>query len=74
MHPIGQNSLFIYPHFGIDFVQYISLSPFAPDISSLETDSAVPSRISLNISILRLNLMLTYGVPPEFHDGVHLFI
>ena len=74
MHPIGQNSLLIYPHFGIDFVRYISLSPFAPDISSRETDSAVPSRISLNISILRLNLMLTYGVPPEFRDGVHLFI
>ena len=37
--------------------------------------SAVPSRISLLISILRLNLVLTYyGIPPEFRGGVHLFI
>ena len=27
--------------------------------------------VSLLISILRLNL-LTYGIPPEFHGGVHL--
>ena len=37
-----------------------------------ETGSAVPSRVSLSISILRLNLMLTYGIPPEFRGGVHL--
>ena len=36
--------------------------------------SAVPSRVSLLISILRLNLVLTYGIPPEFRGGVHLFI
>ena len=36
--------------------------------------SAVPSRVSLLVSILRLNLMLTYGIPPEFRCGVHLFI
>ena len=41
-------------------------------ISSRETGSAVPSRVSLLISILRLNLVLTYGIPPDFHDGVHL--
>ena len=41
---------------------------------SRETGSAVPSRVSLLISILRLNLVLTYGIPPEFRDGVHLFI
>ena len=35
---------------------------------------AVPSRVSLLISILRLNLMLTYGIPPEFRGGVCLFI
>ena len=35
---------------------------------------AVPSRVSLLISILRLNLVLTYGIPPEFRGGVHLFI
>ena len=36
--------------------------------------SAVPSRVSLLISILRLNLVFTYGIPPEFRGGVHLFI
>ena len=37
--------------------------------------SAVPSRVSLLISILRrLNLVLTYGIPPEFRGGVHFFI
>ena len=40
-------------------------------IWSRETDSAVPSRVSLLISILRLNLVLTYGIPPEFRGGVH---
>ena len=43
-------------------------------IWSRETGSAVPSRISLFISILRLNLVLTYGIPPDFRGGVHLFI
>ena len=43
-------------------------------IWSRETGSAVPSRVSLLISILRLNLVLTYGIPPEFLGGVHLFI
>ena len=40
----------------------------------LETGSAVSSRVSLLISILRLNLVLIYGIPPEFRGGVHLFI
>ena len=31
-----------------------------------------PSRVSLLISILRLNLVLTYGIPPEFRGGVRL--
>ena len=43
-------------------------------IWSRETGLAVPSRVSLLISILRLNLVLTYGIPPEFRGGVHLFI
>ena len=43
-------------------------------ISSRETSSAVPCRVSLLISILRLNLVFTYGIPPEFRGGVHLFI
>ena len=36
--------------------------------------SAVPSRVSLLISIPRQNLVLTYGIPPDFRGGVHLFI
>ena len=39
-----------------------------------ETGSEVPSRVSLPISILRLNLALTYGIPLEFRDGVYSFI
>ena len=39
-----------------------------------ETGLAVPSRVKLIIFILRLNLVLTYGIPPEFRGGVHLFI
>ena len=40
-----------------------------------ETGSAVPSCVSLLISVLlRLNLVLTYGIPPGFRDSVHLFI
>ena len=35
-----------------------------------KTGSAVTSRVSLLISILRLNLVLTYGIPPEFRGGV----
>ena len=41
---------------------------------SRETGSAVPSRVSMFLSILRLNLVLTYGIPPEFRGGVYLFI
>ena len=40
-------------------------------IWSRETGLAVPSRVSLLISILRLNRVLTYGIPPEFRGGVH---
>ena len=42
-------------------------------IWSRETGSAAPFRVSLLISILRLNLVLTYGIPPEFRGGVHLW-
>ena len=34
--------------------------------------SAVPSRDNVLISMLRLNLVLTYGIPPEFRGGVHI--
>ena len=43
-------------------------------IWSPETGSAVPSRVSLLIPVPRLNLALTYGIPPEFRGGVLLFI
>ena len=42
-----------------DFEQY----PVAVDAGS-----AVPSRVSLLISILRLNLVLTHGIPPDFRN------
>ena len=42
-------------------------------IWSREMGSAVPSRVSLLISVLRLNRVLTYGIPPEFRGGVHLW-
>ena len=34
-----------------------------------ETGTVVPSRVSLFISILRLNLVLAYGISPEFRGG-----
>ena len=43
-------------------------------IWSRETGSAVPFRVSLLISILKLNLVLTRGIKPDFRGGVHLFI
>ena len=52
----------------------ISLSPFAPEnlVSRHGFGSPVPRQPAH--SILRLNLVLTYGITPEFHGGVHLFI
>ena len=41
---------------------------------SRKTGSAVPSRVSLLISILKFNLVLTHGIPPDFRGGVHSFI
>ena len=49
----------------------ISLSPFAPEIWSRETGSAVPSRVS---SILRLNLVLIHGfLTISATVSIHLF-
>ena len=45
----------------------IPLSPCVPE------NLVVPSRVSLLI-LHRLNLVLTYGIPPEFRGGVHLFM
>ena len=51
----------------------ISLSPFAPEnlVSQEWFDGPVPRPPAH--SILRLNLALTRGIPPDFRDGVHLF-
>ena len=43
-------------------------------IWSRETGSAVPFRVSLLISIPRLNIELTYGIPPDYGGGVRLLI
>ena len=48
----------------------ISLSVFAPE--NLVSRDGFGSTVPL-ISILRLNMVLTYGIPPEFRGGVHLF-
>ena len=50
------------------------LSPHAPDNFVSRDGFSLPSRVSLLISLLRLNLVLTYGILPEFSGGVHLFI
>ena len=52
----------------------ISLSPFAPENLVSRDGFGSFVRVSLLISILRLNVVLTYGIPPDFRDGVHLFI
>ena len=53
----------------------IPLSSYAPEnLVSRDGFSRPVSRVSLLVSILRLNLVLTYGIPPEFRGGVHLFI
>ena len=44
-------------------------------IWSRETGSTILSRVSLcSFSTLRLNLVLTCGIPPDFRGGVHIFI
>ena len=52
---------------------HISLSAFAPEnlVSRDGFGSPIPAYLH---TVLRLNLVLTYGIPPEFHGGVHLFI
>ena len=52
----------------------IFLSPFAPKNLVLRNGSAVPSLFSLITLILRLNLVLSYGTPPEFHASVHFYV
>ena len=50
------------------------LSSFAPESLVSRDGFGVPSRVSLLISKLRLNLVLTYRIPPDFRGGVHLFV
>ena len=48
----------------------ISLSPFAPEkLISRHGFGRVPSRVSLLVSILGLNLVLAYGIPPDIRDA-----
>ena len=48
-----------------------SLSPSTPDNLVSRDGFGSQSRVSLLISMLRLNLVLTYGIPLEFRGGVH---
>ena len=50
----------------------ISLSAFAPEnlVSRDEFGSPVP-RQPAHLHILRLNLVISYEIPPEFRGGVH---
>ena len=58
-----------------EFFSYFPCPRSCLRIWSRQTGSVVPSRVSLLImSILRLNLVLTYETPPEFRGSVHLFI
>ena len=52
----------------------ISISPFAPEnlVSLAGFSSPVPRNPA--IFILELNLVLTYGIPPDFRGGVQLLI
>ena len=54
--------------------KYLPRSRWRLRIWSRETSLAVLSRVSLLISIPRINLVLTYWFPPEFRGGVSLFI
>ena len=52
---------------------FFSLSAFVPE-NLVSRDGFGSSRVSLLISILRLNLVLTYEISSEFRGGVHLII
>ena len=53
----------------------IFLSPLAPE-KLVSRDRVRPPRPALAgiFSTLRLNMMLTHGIPPDFRGGVYLFI
>ena len=52
----------------------ISLSPFAPAKLVSRNGLGIPVPRQYDISILRLNMLLTHGIPPDFRDDVHLCI
>ena len=52
----------------------ISSSAFAPENSVSQDGFGSPVPRQLAHLVLRLNLVLTYEIPPEFGGGVHLFI
>ena len=47
------------------------LSPFAPEILVSRDGFGSPVPRQPAHFILRLNIVLIYGIPPEFRDGVH---
>ena len=54
---------------------HISLSPFAPEnlVARDGFGSPVP-RQPAHFHTRGMNLVLTYGIPPEFRGDVHLFM
>ena len=50
----------------------IPMSPCVPENLVSRDGFSRPVPLSLLTSILRLNLVLTYGIPPDFRGGVHL--
>ena len=50
------------------------VAKFAPDNLVSRDGFGIPVPRRLLISILGLVLVLTYGIPPEFCNGVHLFL
>ena len=46
----------------------ISLSAFAPENLVSRDGFGSPARVSLLIFIVRLDLVLTYGIPPELYS------
>ena len=52
----------------------IPLSPYAPENLVSRDGFSRPYPRQPQFSILRLNLVLTNGIPPEFRGGVHLYI
>ena len=74
MFKLGYNSPQLKHKHSSKSVNMYILCSFAPEnlVSRDGFGGPVPRQPAH--SILRLNLVLTYGIPPEFRGGVHLFI